>query len=201
MAAAVVPHTVKTVLAQTVQLDQHATAHSSHAKPATAAQIADATGPQTLVTEPASLVTPQTTAQPATHARPVTSSVAHSATATHDQLVMANAVRLATAHSAMESVDHSATAHSATANAVHSVTATAVPAQLLVMANAVNGLLAETAATSVRAMTAVTTVAHAMVLAPKIALVVAPLVSVQALQLAVNTVAATHRVTASAVTA
>jgi hypothetical protein len=131
----------------------------------------------------------------------VTASVDHSATATHARLATANAARLATARSAMVSVDHSATAHSATANAVHLVTATAVHARLHVMVSVVNGLLAETAATSVRAMTAVTTVAHAMVLAPKSVRVAAPLASVQALQPAANTVAATLRVTASAVTA
>ena len=197
MAAAAVRHTVKTVLAQTVQLAQPATAHSSRAKPATAAQIADATGPQTLVTAPASLVTPQTTAQLATHVQRVT----------------ANAVRLVTvthAHSAMVSVDHSATAHSVTANAVHSVTATAVHARLHVMVSVVNGLLAETVATSVHAMANAASGLHATlsattadlvtVLAPKSAQAAVHSATVPVLQLAVNTVAATHRVTASAVT-
>jgi hypothetical protein len=121
---------------------------------------------------------------------------------------MANAVRSVTAthaHSATESVVHSATARSATANADLLVTATAVHARLHVTVSVVNGLLAETVATSVRVMTAVmtavTTVAHVTVLAPKSVRVAAPLASVQALQPAANTVAAMLRVTASAVTA
>jgi hypothetical protein len=114
---------------------------------------------------------------------------------------MVSVVRLATALSVMVSVVLSATAHSAMANADLLVTATAVHARLHVMVSVVNGLLAETAATSVRAMTAVTTVAHAMVLAPKSVRDAALLVSAQVLQPAANTVAAMLRVTASAVTA
>jgi hypothetical protein len=59
MAAAAVPHTVKTVLAQTDQLVQPAMELSSHAKPATDAQIADATGPHRPVMVAVSHVTPQ----------------------------------------------------------------------------------------------------------------------------------------------
>lgn len=173
-------------------------AHTSHAKPATAAQTADATGPQTPAMVHASLATPQTTAQLATHAQRVT----------------ANAVRLVTvthALSAMVSVVHSATAHSAMANAVHSVTATAVHARLHVMVSVVNGLLAETVVTSVHAMAnaasglhvtrSATTVALGTVLAPKSAQAAVHSATVPVLQLAANTVAAMHRVTASAVTA
>jgi hypothetical protein len=161
-----VPHTVKTVLAQTAQLVQPAMALSSHAKPATDAQIADATGPHRPVTVPVSHVIPQTTAQHAIHALSVMVSVARLVTAT--------------------------LARSATANAVHSATATAVRAQLLVTANVVNGLLVTRSAT---------TVAHAMVLAPKSAQDAVHSATVRVLQLAATTAHAMLRVTASAATA
>jgi hypothetical protein len=81
---------------------------------------------------------------------------------------------------------------SATANAVHSATATAVRAQLLVTANVVNGLLVTRSAT---------TVAHAMVLAPKSAQAAVHSATVRVLRHAANTAHAMLRVTASAVTA
>jgi hypothetical protein len=107
---------------------------------------------------------------------------------TQDQLATANAVRSTHAHHAM-------------ADALHLVTVTAVHARLLAMVSAVNGLLAQTAATSVRVTTAVTTVALVMVLAPKSAQAAAALATVRVPQRAANTVAAMLRVTASAVTA
>jgi hypothetical protein len=92
----------------------------------------------------------------------------------------------------MVSVVHSATALSAMANAALSATATAVRAQLLVTANAANGLHVTRSAT---------TVAHAMVLAPKSAQDVVHSATVRVLQLAATTAHAMLRVTASAATA
>jgi hypothetical protein len=131
MAAAAVPHTVKTVLAQTAQLVQPAMVLSSHAKPATDAQIADATGPHRPVTVPVSHVTPQTTAQLATHALSVMANAVRLVTVTLARSAMVSVVHSATALSVMVSVARLVTAihaRSVMANAVHSATATAVRA-------------------------------------------------------------------------
>jgi hypothetical protein len=206
MAAEVVRHSVKTAQHQTVRLAQPA--HTSHAKPATDDQIADATGPHRPQMAPASHVTTPTSVQLAlvtvTQGQPATANAVRS---THAHHAMALALHLATATVVqdlplvMVSDVHSATALSAMADALHLVTATAVHARLLAMVSAVNGLLAQTAATSVRVTTDVTTVALVMVLAPKSAQAAAPLATVRVPQRAANTVAAMLRVTASAVTA
>jgi hypothetical protein len=213
MAEAAEPHTVKTVLAQTVQLAQHATALSSHAKPATDAQIADATGPHRPVMVPVSHATTQTTAQHATRAQPlVTANAVRLATAIHARSVMVSVVHSATALSVMANAVHSVTVtharsvmvsvvHSAiatrvqplvTANAVRLATVTAVRAQLLVTVNAVNGLHVTRSAT---------TVAHAMVLAPKSAQAAVHSATAQVLRHVASMVHAILRVMASALTA